>query len=330
MAFSIKKMIPLWIKCPLALMLNELGRWPISVVMAHMRHSFAVNGGSGKSGKSRAEKSLQKTTYKWVQKHFGALVEECSIKYTMGEPVQNGTIWVFWWQGEKNAPSIVQRCIASIRKHAGEHPVQVVDQWNYVQFASIPAHIEEKRCNGTISLTHFSDYLRMALLAEHGGLWLDATIYVTNDLEQAFLDPIFTVRNSGLDDTNISGWNWSVFAISGNRHNILFCLVRDLLDAYWSANNLLLDYFIFDYMVRLVYDNCDNVRDAINSIPANNFELYFYQKHFDKKANSQNPPSDTWLYKLSWKGQYHTQTEDGAETVYGSWLRETEELLCLK
>lgn len=325
---NFKNKIPLWCKAPLAVFLNEFGHWPWSVVHAHIRRSFAQNGGCGDSGKRKAEQAVQKITYSWVRKHYGSVVEEYVKKYTLGQPLENGTIWVFWWQGEEKAPVIVQRCIASIRKNAGGHPVQVVDQSNYSQFVSIPAHIEEKRERGIISLTHFSDYLRMALLAEHGGLWLDATIYVTGDLGQAFRDPIFTVRNPGKDDENISSWKWSVFGISGNRKNILFCLVRDLLNLYWINNNRLIDYYIFDYMVRLVYDNCEIIRDSIDSIPSNNPNLYFYQKQFNEKADYQHLPSNTWLYKLSWKGQYLTQIEDGTETVYGVWLRETEDLIC--
>lgn len=325
-----KKGVPLWIKCPLTVLLSEFGRWPLDVVFAHMRRSFAQNGGCGEAGKRRAEQAIQKTTYAWVRKHYRSLLEERAKAYTLGQPVENGTVWVFWWQGEDKAPAIVQRCIASIRKNAGAHPVQVIDQWNYAQFVSIPAHIEEKRERGVISLTHFSDYLRMALLAAHGGLWLDATIYVAGDLQQAFRDPIFTVRNPGRDEGNISGWNWSVFGISGNRQYILFCLVRDLLDAYWHGSDHLIDYYIFDYMIRLVYDSCEQVRVAINDIPENNPGLYFYQENFNLEAQGKNPPADTWLYKLSWKGQYAPRTEEGAETVYGRWLRQMEDTVCPK
>lgn len=318
---ALKRIIPLWVKTTISVFLTEIGRWPISIVFAHMWRSFAQSGGCGEKGKHRAERAVQKATYAWVRKNYGKLVQAQAKQYAAGQPVENGTVWVFWWQGEENAPVIVQRCIASIRKNAGAHPVQVIDQWNYAQFVSIPAYIEEKRSNGKISLTHFSDYLRMALLAAHGGLWLDATIYVTGDLQQAFRDPIFTVRNPGRDEGNISGWNWSVFGISGNRRNILFCLVRDLLDAYWHGSDCLIDYYIFDYMVRLVYDSCEQVRVAINAIPENNPGLYFYQENFNLEAFGRNPPTDTWLYKLSWKGQYAPRTEEGAETVYGQWLR---------
>lgn len=322
--------VPLWIKAPLSVLLTESGRWPVNIVLAHMRRSFAQNGGCGIAGQHRAEQAVQKTTYVWVRKHYGALVEEHAKAYTLGHPIENGTVWVFWWQGEEKAPAIVQRCIASIRKHAGRHPVQVIDQWNYAQFVSIPAHIEEKRSNGKITLTHFSDYLRMALLAQHGGLWLDATIYVTDDLKQAFCDPIFTVRNPGHDNANISGWNWSGFALGCREQNVLPRLILDLFDAYWQDNEELVDYFLIDYMIRLVYDSCESVRAAINDIPGNNFGLYFYQQHFNDPAESLHPQENTWLYKLSWKGQYTACTESGLETVYGRWLRETEEVACQK
>lgn len=325
----LSKIIPLWIKCPIAVLISEIRLWPLPIVLAHMRRSIAQNGSCSEDSKLKIEQKVQKITYNWVRKHYSNMVEKTATKYTLGQPVENGTVWVFWWQGEENTPILVKRCIASIRKHAGKHPVQIVDRNNYKQFVSVPPHIEEKREKGIISLTHFSDYLRMALLAQHGGLWLDATIYVTKDLHPAFDGPLFSVRNPGMDKGNISEWNWSVFAIGGNCQNLLFCLMRNLLDTYWNDNNSLIDYFLFDYMIRLLYDNCESIRTVIDSIPANNPELYYYQSNFNKEANGNTPPSDTWLYKLSWKAQYMERTNDGEETVYGQWLRETEKTLCL-
>ena len=174
------------------------------------------------------------------------------------------------------------------------------------------------------------DVICMALLATHGGLWLDATIYVTGDLQQAFRDPIFTVRNPGRDEGNISGWNWSGFALGCRKQHILPRLMLDLFDVYWQSNKELIDYFLIDYMVRLVYDSCEQVRRSINDVPENNPGLYFYQENFNLEAQGKNPPADTWLYKLSWKGQYAPRTEEGAETVYGRWLRQTEDTVCPK
>ena len=152
---NIKKMIPLCLKTTIATFLSEIGRWPIGIVFSHMRRSFAENGGCGAKGKDRAWRAAHIATLSYLKKCYGHLVE--NVEPSLGQPTENAPVWVFWWQGEENAPVLVQRCIASIRKYAGNHPVRVIDQENYREFVTIPAHIEVKREQGIISLTHFSD-----------------------------------------------------------------------------------------------------------------------------------------------------------------------------
>ena len=65
-----------------------------------------------------------------------------------------GCVWVCWWQGEKEAPAIVKRCIDSIRRNARGHSIIVITEQNYKNFVSFPEWIEEKKRN-YISYTLF-------------------------------------------------------------------------------------------------------------------------------------------------------------------------------
>ena len=104
-------------------------------------------------------------------------------------------IWVFWWQGYENAPALVKKCIDSVRKNAGTHPIILLTKDNWQSYADIPDYIIKKVSAGNISLTHFSDILRMVLLAEHGGLWLDATIFVSQSIpDYCFTLPYFSIH----------------------------------------------------------------------------------------------------------------------------------------
>lgn len=316
------KYIPLWIKVPLSVLLKDHGKWPPGLVLAHMYRAFAETSKCGENTKQQAWHFVQNQTYSYLRKHYGHVVQNQNV--SLGNKAEHAPVWVFWWQGEHKAPVLVQRCLQSMRRHASDHPVYVIDQHNYLDFVSIPDHITAKLESGLISLTHFSDYLRMALLAKYGGLWLDATIFVSAPLDTCFADDFFTVRNPGLEKENISHWEWSVFAIGGNAGNSLFTQVRDLLSVYWKENDRLIDYYVFDYMVRLVVDSCPTVQNVLNSVKPNNPNIYFYQHHFNDAADLM-PPIDTWLYKLSWKGTYNTTTPAGEETVYSRWLHDISE-----
>ena len=78
-------------------------------------------------------------------------------------------IWVFWLQDERNAPKIVQLCISSIRKYAGDHPVILLNRATLGNYLDIPNHIVEKMEDGIISPTHYSDVIRYMLLYKYKG-----------------------------------------------------------------------------------------------------------------------------------------------------------------
>ena len=40
-------------------------------------------------------------------------------------------VWVFWWQGEEQAPKLIQGCIQSIKKYAWNHEIRIVTQKKY-------------------------------------------------------------------------------------------------------------------------------------------------------------------------------------------------------
>lgn len=175
-----------------------------------------------------------------------------------------------------------------------------------------------------MSITHFSDYYRMLLLATHGGLWLDASVYVNQPIpEDVFARPIYTIRNPGEDKINISGWEWTISTLGGWRGNSLFQVMETLLSAYWKDHDQVVDYYNTDYLVRLVYDTCPEIRAMIQEVPVNNRGFYDLQNcsrlALEDPAWQLGRDKDTWLWKISWKADYAASTEDGKQTVCGWW-----------
>ena len=73
----------------------------------------------------------------------------------------------------------------------------ILTKENLSQYCSIPDHIYQKLEAGIITLTHFSDIVRVTALAVRGGLWLDATIFATGDFSYAFEGPFWSIRKPG-------------------------------------------------------------------------------------------------------------------------------------
>lgn len=323
-----KKIIPLWIKSPLTVFVRDFRRLPLKLAVSHVYRDYAQNAPCSEAVKQRACASARKAACEYLSGRYGALAKALVSRPELGTRPEQETIWVFWWQGEASAPEIVKRCIASIRKQAGNHPVQLITEENYLEFADVAAHMEQRLRAKTISLTHFSDYYRMALLEKQGGVWIDASIFACGRIpDEIFEKPVFTMRNPGLDTTNISNWEWTVGVIGGWKGSTLFVASRQLQEAYWKDHNVLVDYFVLDYLIRLIFDNCPLVRQAVQDVAPSNRNFYDLQRHAEepwREANGQQiGGGDTWLYKLSWKRTYPLKTPDGSPTVYAHWLQET-------
>lgn len=322
-----KKNIPLWVKCPIAVLQREFGHLPLRIVWGNVYSSYMQYSNCSASAKDKANIKSQTAVCRYLSGKYGDRISEICTSDVQGEPTPNAPIWVFWWQGLSEAPYIIQTCIRNIRKNAGEHLVHIVDQKTYKDHVQIPEHIEQRLQNGEISLAHFSDYLRMKLLAEHGGLWTDATVFVKKPIDEAvFRMPIWTVRNPNGDTSNISGWEWSINLLGGWKANGLFRAMVDVMEQYWAEHRMVATYFMTDCMIRMIYDRFEKIRAMITAVAPSNEHYYYFQEKFnlplDPQDYEQEQNGPTWLYKITWKCRYKETLPDGNETYYARWKRE--------
>ncbi|MBP5446930.1 MAG: hypothetical protein J6X95_02355, partial [Treponema sp.] len=141
---------------------------------------------------------------KFLKKNFSRLLKTQPESFSSEE--SNKNIFVCWFQGEKNAPEIVQNCIRSIRKNTPQDSkVVVLDEENMLDYAKIPSVIVDKFKSGIITKTNFSDILRFALLSQKGGAWMDSTIFCRDPINpELFNYPLYSIKNSNYDKFNIA------------------------------------------------------------------------------------------------------------------------------
>lgn len=265
----------------------------------------------------------------FIEKDFSEIIEEYKNKISEQSSQKDvskesdGRIWIFWWQGYENAPQIVKKCINSIRKNAGAHPVILLTKENWQEYAYIPEYITRKVETGAISLTHFSDILRMVLLAEHGGLWLDATIFVSKEIpEYCFEPPYFSIHYE-TSTSRITKGKWTVFCQAGQKKSIIHSFCRDIFFSYWKKYNKPIDYFLFDYVMLAGYNNIPAFKKLVDSIPFNNQGVKELDRHFNDEFSRELFSSvleNSVFFKLNWKREYKEKT-DGKQTIY-SWFME--------
>lgn len=139
------------------------------------------------------------------------------------------TIWSYWDCGLANAPEIVRLCVASWRKFAVGADIAVLDEdslFNYLEPQDLPVRFDELR------VQHQSDFIRLALLARHGGVWMDASIFLTQPLlhwigEIASDCGLFLFRRPG-PDREFANW----FIVAKRQHGFILALKKGLEDLF--------------------------------------------------------------------------------------------------
>lgn len=241
--------------------------------------------------------------------------EEIFRKYesawTNGEQVENPPIFVFWYQGFNNAPPVVKCYHNALLRHCGKHSVITVDKENVSDLIDLPSYIYEKLDKGLIPIALFSDIVRFALLEKYGGLWLDATILTTKDIdEEVFHFPYYTIRIDASERffTKFLGLDrWSIFCFGGYKNSSLFAIMKELLISYWKHNNTHLDYFLTDIYLECIYRRNRHMRELIDACTVFPREKIFYiaenlyedfSQNIVEKYKRLNPSFSKCTYKL--------------------------------
>ena len=228
-------------------------------------------------------------------------------------------IWICWWDGKEAMPDIVKMCFRSVCANAAGHPVILVTKHNYREHVTLPNYICEKVKIGAITITHLSDILRMCLLSQRGGLWVDATLMMTKPLPTFQNSGFFTIKHIN-DGTYVSECRWTGFCIGGNKGNVLFDYMTDMLFQYWKKEDALIDYLLVDYLIAVACESVCSIKEMIDNNPFSNTQLYGIRHKLDAefdRALLEKICADTYFHKLTWKASFQTTTLNGKTTLYG-------------
>lgn len=226
-------------------------------------------------------------------------------------------IFFFWLQGVDGMPPLVRACYEKILKSNGDS-VQLITSRNIKQWVTLPEYLYEKLDKGIITYTHFSDILRVALLSQHGGLWVDATCWIPSRIPE-------WVRNCPCFSPHHNENDWVGWCQGTNlTHSSFYDSVLDVFCRYWKQEELLIDYLFIDYVMRIIMDSQPDELQKWQGIPINNigrswlFPLLnqkFDQEKYDKLL------SENFIFKLSYKNKYREFTPAGELTFYGKMIR---------
>lgn len=244
----------------------------------------------------------QQHTYQYLKRHYLPVIRNHSYQAASADAKQ--IIWICWLQGEKNAPVIIRKCIDSVRKYAATYEVKIITETNMLDFVSLPEHIIRKYHDRRITFTHFSDILRAALLTQHGGIWMDATTFLTGPLPVEIMQSSFFVFHTSMLATE-SPVLMSSWFIKSDKNNPVLLATLSLLYAYWQHHNHLKDYYLFHLCFSLAVSEHTQLRDLwrqtqyIPNVDAHTMQFRLFEPFSDTQWMAVTERSS--IHKLTYK-----------------------------
>lgn len=246
------------------------------------------------------------SAYFW--KHYSFVMEERipnDDKKSSFNAVPNSPIWLFWWQGIDSMPDIVKTCYRSICNHIpSNYDVVLLTKDNYGDYSDLPQFIINRMEDGLISLAHFSDVLRANLILHHGGIWLDATVYVSKPINPSWFDMQFFSLIPYFRGEKYKGYSWSCFAWGGKKGCPVFYYLYSFYLHYLQEHTAFITYLWQDDFVKMMYNHYPEVKSIIDkgSIEVHNlFEMQqILGDRFDSESYKRLCEEDVF-HKLTYK-----------------------------
>ena len=159
-------------------------------------------------------------------------------------------IWSFW--DSENLPPIVQKCKDSWKKYNPDYDIHIINKENIHNYVSKEFDIFSMPHNKN-SIARSTDFLRLYLLYNYGGFWLDASIFLNESLN--------TFVKQKCD---IAG-----FYLDGFTSNSDYPIIESWFIGS-SCKNLIIKLWLDCF---LILNNFHNVEDYIKWIRSNEVDL---------------------------------------------------------
>ena len=200
-------------------------------------------------------------------------------------------IWTMWQQGEAQMPETVKASMKTIKDFAKRNGCEfhLLTNDNLEQFVDIPKDITEKYIKKELSPAHYSDIVRFSLLYKYGGIWMDATLFVSHYATlEMFEGDFFSLNHPPLDtnkmERTVCDYKWSGYCLTGKKGKSYFKHIREIYIYYVRKYPLFLHYLMMDYFILSEYDSNLEFKTLVDELailaPAE--RVFFLREYADK------------------------------------------------
>lgn len=106
------------------------------------------------------------------------------------KPATDKTVWTYWHSPTK--PAIIEKCILNWSVVGGCTDVRCLDEKSVYNW--IPGHVVDYFTGLTSNEANKADLIRLYLLKQYGGIWMDASVFLTRDLYSWLTAEVFCFK----------------------------------------------------------------------------------------------------------------------------------------
>lgn len=236
---------------------------------------------------------------------------ETAVPFTANERIP---AWQCWLQSIDTMPPFLQQIRELQEEALEEYDVHLVSYDNIDEYVDFPGFIYDKLRKGSITPVHFTDLIRVSLLQQYGGVWLDATILPVRPVSMQLFDtPFYTVKNPTFDFASARKYpeinRWEGYFIAGQPHALLYQWMKDFLFEYWNHEELLIHYLMVNQAALLGLDYILPIREEYAVLPCTNQSCEMLgadlADHHFTSLNTYTADGTT-VFKLSRRDNYDT------------------------
>ena len=157
----------------------------------------------------------------WDAQDYALLTSDVPTNSTAKTPEIPKIIWTYWTS--EDIPQLVQEFMATWAKQNPDYKINVLNRQNLNSYISV--RIPHNMDSSSIEPQFKADWIRLAVLREHGGFWVDGSFFMGTSL--AFIHEKqqkegtegfqFYIEKFGNDPNNLYYENWFIATIPRGR-----------------------------------------------------------------------------------------------------------------
>lgn len=222
-------------------------------------------------------------------------------------------IWQYWESSDGTIPPLVQACLNSVEKYKGDYQRVLLNPNNIDEYVIIPKIFKLLKRKGIIKTAFFSDILRCCLLIQNGGVWIDATVLLTDYIPKCILESNLFVFQNDLK-ADLDGLNMASYFIVAKPKNKILIETLNALVLYWKENRFLVNYFTFLHVFTMITQQSKENKDIFKNVP---FFSFMPVQHFQsellesyREHRWDELKKASWIHKLTHKQSVLTKEKN--------------------